>query len=57
MSKRSTKLHEKLKKDVLSEPVVFSEYEAFKTELELAKKIKKAHQKADLTQETLAKAK
>lgn len=54
MVNRSTKLHAKLVNKVLSDPEGRQEYEAFKFQLELAEKLKKARKKAHLTQETVA---
>ena len=55
MIERSTKLHEKLVKKVLSDPEGLQEYHAFKIQLELAEKLKAARQKAHFTQEVVAK--
>lgn len=54
MKKRSTKLHEKIRKDVLNDPEAYAIYEAFKTQLELSKKMKKTREKVGLTQEAVA---
>lgn len=54
MRKRSTKLHEKLRKRVLSDPALKTIYDEFTEQLELAEKLKKARQKSKLTQENVA---
>ena len=54
MAKRSTRWHKMLEKKVLSDPVGYAAYEAFNLQLELADKLKKARQRAHLTQENAA---
>lgn len=54
MARRSTKWHDELRKEVLSDAESRAEYEAFKLQLELADKLKKARKKAHLTQENVA---
>ena len=54
MAKRSTQLHDKLRKEVLSDPESRSEYESFKLQLDLAAQLKSARKKAHLTQEEVA---
>ena len=54
MNKRSTKWHQQLVDDVLSDPETRSEYEAFKLQLDLAEQMKKKRLQAHLTQETVA---
>jgi DNA-binding XRE family transcriptional regulator len=52
--KRSTELHKKLVEKVLSDPEGRAVYEAFGFQFELAAKMKKAREKAHLTQEDVA---
>ncbi|WP_423062567.1 helix-turn-helix domain-containing protein [Candidiatus Paracoxiella cheracis] len=54
MTKRSTKWHEELKKEVLADPEARAEYETFKLQLDLADRLKQARKKAHLTQEKVA---
>ena len=54
MAKRSVNWHQELVKKTLADANSFSEYEAFKLQLELAEKFKKARQRANLTQENIA---
>ncbi len=46
--------HEKLRTEVLSDPVLRLEYEMFKRQLDLAQKLKLARKKQGLTQEQVA---
>lgn len=55
MTKRSTKWHDQLKKETLSDPAAYAEYKAFKLQLKVAEQLKGAREKAHLTQETVAK--
>lgn len=55
MTKRTTHWHETLKAEVLADPGMLAEYEAFKSQLELAQKMRLARQKVGLTQEDVAK--
>ena len=54
MARRSTKLHEQLKKDTLKDPVARAEYEAFKLQLDVAGQLKAARQRVHLTQDKVA---
>lgn len=54
MAKRSTSLHKKLVKKILTNPEGRAAYEAFKLQLELAEKLKEARHHAHLTQEKVA---
>ena len=54
MVRRSTTWHEKLKKEVLSDPETKAEYEAFKLQLDIAEQLKAGRKKAHLTQENVA---
>lgn len=54
MAKRSLTEHQKLKQTMLKDPVARAEYEAFKLELEIAHQLKKAREKANLSQEAVA---
>ena len=54
IKKKAKTLHDKLVKKVLSDPEGAQEYRAFKFQLELAEKLKKARLKANLTQEAVA---
>lgn len=53
-AKQSTKLHKKLEKKVFSDPEAKAIYDAFSLQLELSAKMKKAREKAHLTQEEVA---
>ncbi len=55
VSKRSTRLHDKLKESVLADDDGRAEYEAFKLQLELASQMKKAREDMDITQDNVAK--
>lgn len=50
-AKRSAKLHKNLEKKVFSDPEVKAIYDAFSLQLKLSAKMKKAREKAHLTQE------
>lgn len=54
MSKRSTKLHDALRNETLSDPVARAEYEAYKLQLQIAELLRAARQKANLTQDFVA---
>jgi len=54
MARRSTKLHDQLRKKVLADPVARAEYEAFKLQLKVAGALKKARKQAHFTQEEVA---
>lgn len=54
MPKRSIKLQEKLRKEVLKDPVTRAEYEAFKLQLEVSEQLKTARKKAHMTQDNVA---
>ena len=54
MAKRSIKLHDQLKKEVLADPVARAEYEAFKLQLKVAGSLKDARKKAHFTQDDVA---
>lgn len=47
--------YESLRNEALSDPETMEEYEAYKLQLELASRLKKARKKAKLTQEEVAK--
>lgn len=54
MTSRSTKLHDQLRDEVLSDPEAHAAYEAFKLQLDLAEQLKAARNEAHLTQEEVA---
>ena len=54
MAKRSLLQHDELKASVLNDEEAILEYEAFKLQLELAEKMKRRREKANLTQEDIA---
>ena len=55
MAKRSTKWHEELEKKVFSDAESLAAYEAFRLQYGLAEHLKKLREKAQLTQEEVAK--